>query len=126
MEKSHSAPAAEARANERARDVLLVSFTIAASVAAEYTETYDIAVGGLAMLTTTQLKRDMDLLVELELRNSKRSKLQVDGSVRWSTFDPLLGKYRTGISFRGRSPQFERELLQYIDTLQELRDLGLR
>jgi c-di-GMP-binding flagellar brake protein YcgR len=110
------------RASERSREKLLVSYTVAADIAAEYTETYDIATGGLAMLTNTALSPDLEILIELELRGDVH-KLRVNGNVRWSNYDPLLQKYRTGVSFSDRSPAFERALLRYIDTLHEIRNL---
>ena len=113
----------DARASERSRETLLVSYTIAADIAAEYTETYDIATGGLAMFTNTALNPDLEIVIELELRDDARPKLRLNGNVRWSTYDPLLGKYRTGVSFTGRSSERERELLHYIDMLHEIRDL---
>ena len=121
MEKPPTGLPGEARASERSRDKLLVSYTISADIPAEYTETYDIAVGGLAMLTNTQLSVDLKIIIELELHGDVRPNLRVNGNVRWSTYDPLLNKYRTGIEFRNREPDFEHKLLRYIDTLHDLR-----
>jgi len=124
MEKQLHSPVHEARANERSREKLMVSYTISAELPPEYTETYDIAVGGLAMLTNAALAPNSELLIELELRDDTGPKLSLRGAVRWSTYDVLLEKYRTGVSFIDRSPAFEIELLRYIDTLQFLRDLS--
>jgi c-di-GMP-binding flagellar brake protein YcgR len=99
----------------------LVSYTISAELPAEYTETYDIATGGLAMLTNAELTLDLELHVDLELRGDPGPKLRLKGNVRWSTYDPLLQKYRTGIAFSEPSKAVERELLRYIDTLHDLR-----
>jgi c-di-GMP-binding flagellar brake protein YcgR len=115
----------DARATERSREALLVSYSIAADIPAEYTETYDIAVGGLAMLTNAALTPDVEILIELELTGDTRPNLRINANVRWSTYDPLLQKYRTGVSFAGRTPEFERELLRYIDTLHSIRDFGM-
>jgi hypothetical protein len=120
MEKPLS-PASDKRASERSHEKLLVSYTISADLPAEYTETYDIATGGLAMLTNAELTLDQELLVDLELRGDPGPKLRLAGSVRWSTYDPLLQKYRTGIAFSERSADFESDLLRYIDTLHDLR-----
>ncbi len=114
----------KARTSERSREVLLVSYTFDSELASEYTETYDIATGGLAMLTNAALKPNLKIMIDLELRGDPRPKLRLNGDVRWSTYDPLLEKYRTGVSFTDRPADFERELLRYIDTLNNLRDLG--
>jgi c-di-GMP-binding flagellar brake protein YcgR len=121
MEKPPNPSPADKRASERSREKLLVSYTIGADVPAEFTETYDIATGGLAMLTNTELALDLEIRIDLELRDDARPKLRLNGNVRWSTYDPLLQKYRTGVAFAGPSAEFERQLLRYIDTLHELR-----
>ncbi len=127
MEKLPSAsPAPDSRrTSERSREALLVSYSIGPDIPAEFTETYDIATGGLAMLTNAALNSNVEISIELELRNDTRPKLRLNANVRWSTYDPLLQKYRTGVSFTERSPTFETELLLYIDTLHDIRDLGL-
>jgi c-di-GMP-binding flagellar brake protein YcgR len=123
MDKSPLPLPADARAAHRLREKLFVSYTIAADVAAEYTQTYDIASGGLAMLTNAPLARDVDIVIELELCDDARPRLRLNANVRWSTYDPLLQKYRTGVSFVGRTPEVERQLRRYIDTLHRIRDL---
>ena len=77
------------------------------------------------MLTNAELPLHMHVLIELELRGDVRPKLQIDGSVRWSTYDDLLGKYRTGIEFMGGDSEQAHDLLRYIDTIHHLRDLGV-
>jgi hypothetical protein len=114
-----------ARASVRAHETLLVSYTFDGDVASEYTETYDIAIGGLAMLTNAALKPNLAIMIDLELRGDPRPKLRLNANVRWSTYDPLIEKYRTGVSFTDRPADFERELLRYIDTLNNLRDAGI-
>jgi Tfp pilus assembly protein PilZ len=114
-------PTGDKRASERSHDKLLVSYTISADLPAEYTETYDIATGGLAMLTNAELMLGQELLIDLELRGDPGPTLRLAGNVRWSNYDPLLQKYRTGIAFSGPSTEFESELLRYIDTLHDLR-----
>jgi hypothetical protein len=57
----------------------------------------------------------------LEQRGNPGPKLGLAGNVRWSTYDPLLQKYRTGIAFAGPSKENEIELLRYIDVLHDLR-----
>lgn len=121
MEKPQHPLSNEKRASERSHEKLLVSYTISAGLPPEYTETYDIATGGLAMLTNAELPLDLELIIELELRAQSRPKLRLTGNVRWSTYDPLLQKYRTGIAFNGPSAAYESELLHYIDTLHDLR-----
>ncbi len=123
MEQTPPATVVNARANERSREILLVSYTISPDLPSEYTETYDIAIGGLAMLTNAALSTDLEIVIELELRDDARPKLRLNGNVRWSTYDPLLQKYRTGVSFVAQPPEFERELLRYIDTLHFIRNL---
>jgi|SRR5450631_4103519 hypothetical protein len=121
MEKSQLPSSGDKRASERSHEKLLVSYSISADLPPEFTETYDIATGGLAMLTNAELSLDLEILIQLELRGDPGPKLRLRGNVRWSTYDPLLQKYRTGIAFAGPSSEFERELLRYIDTLHDLR-----
>jgi c-di-GMP-binding flagellar brake protein YcgR len=125
MDESSFALQADAREHRRVGDALLVSYTISEEIRPEFTETYDIGIGGLAMLTNAQLPPHQDVIVELELRGDDRPKLRITGATRWSTFDPALGKYRTGVAFTNRDPEIERELLRYIDTIHHLRDLGI-
>ena len=113
-----------ARASRREREILLVSYTIDPDLAPEYTETYDIAAGGLAMLTNAALTPNRELVIDLELRGDTRPKLRLNAHVRWSSYDPLLQKYRTGVAFTDRPADFEQELLVYIDSLHTLRDFG--
>jgi c-di-GMP-binding flagellar brake protein YcgR len=118
-----AAPSTRKRRAKRAPDKLLVSYTIAADLPPEYTETYDIAVGGMAMLTNAIIMPDREIIIVLELRGTTNGTLRLTGNVRWSTYDPLLEKYRTGVSFTDASGDLEHELLRYIDTLQSIRDL---
>ncbi|GAC1419898.1 MAG: hypothetical protein NVSMB5_12060 [Candidatus Velthaea sp.] len=115
----------KSRENKRVGDALLVSYSISEDIRPEFTETYDIGTGGLAMLTNAALPLNQDIIIELELRGDVRPKLRVGGRVRWSTFDDLLGKYRTGVEFIRRDEDQERELLHYIDTIHRLRALGV-
>src|SRR5664279_5034067 len=101
MEKPPLPLTQEKRASERSHEKLFVSYTISAGLPPEYTETYDIATGGLAMLTNAELALDLELLIDLELHGDDRGKLRLTGNVRWSTSDTLLQKYRTGIAFTG-------------------------
>lgn len=78
----------------------------------------------MAMLTNAALEPDLQIAIELELRGDPRPRLRLAGNVRWSNYDPLLQKYRTGVAFTDRSAEFERDLLRYIDTLHEIRALG--
>ena len=45
--------------------------------------------------------------------------------MRWSRYDAALGKYRTGIEFTDRTPEQETQLHGYIETMYQLRDLGV-
>lgn len=110
---------------ERVGDTLLVSYSISDEFSAEFTETYDIALGGLAMITNAELHKDAPITVQLELRGDERPLLRVNGIVRWSRFDPLLQRYRTGIAFIDVDEPTQRDLVRYIDTLRLLRDMGV-
>ena len=110
---------------ERVGDTLLVSYSISDEFAPEFTETYDVALGGLAMITNAELHKDAPITVQLELRGDERPLLRVSGVVRWSRFDPLLQRYRTGIAFTEVDDATQRDLVRYIDTLRLLRDMGV-
>ena len=83
----------------RVCDTLLVSYSIGDDFAPEFTETYDIALGGMAMLTNAELGREEPINIQIELRGDQTPILRVLGIVRWSRYDPLLQRYRTGIAF---------------------------
>ncbi|HEY8298096.1 MAG TPA: PilZ domain-containing protein [Candidatus Baltobacteraceae bacterium] len=110
---------------ERVGDTLLVSYSISEEFAPEFTETYDIALGGMAMITNAELLRDAPIEVQLELRGDTRPVIRVHGMVRWSRFDPLLQRYRTGVAFVDVDERTHGDLLRYIDTLRLLRDMGV-
>lgn len=115
----------EHREFERVGDTLLVSYSISDHVAPEFTETYDIAPGGMAMLTNAQLPTDLPLTVLLELRGDSRPNLRLNGMVRWSQHDPMLDRYRTGVAFIDLDEDTQRDLTRYIDSLRLLRDMGV-
>lgn len=115
----------EHREFERVGDTLLVSYSISDHVAPEFTETYDIAPGGMAMLTNAQLPTDLPLTVQLELRGDSRPNLRLNGMVRWSQHDPMLDRYRTGVAFIDLDEDTQRDLTRYIDSLRLLRDMGV-
>jgi c-di-GMP-binding flagellar brake protein YcgR len=116
----------ESRSHRRLADApLLVAYTIGDEFAAARTETYDIGLGGLAMFSEMELASGQQLRLELELRGDPRPPLQLTGEVRWSRFDAVLGKFRTGVEFTDRSPEQETQLRGYIDTMYQLRDLGV-
>ena len=116
----------EARSHRRLSDApLLVAYTIGDEFAAARTETYDVGLGGLAMFAETELPAGQRLRLELELRGDPRPPLQLTGEVRWSRYDAALGKYRTGIEFTDRTPEQETQLHGYIETMYQLRDLGV-
>ncbi len=104
---------------------MLVAFTIGDEFAAERTETYDVGLGGLAMLCTAELPAAQPLKLELELRGDPRPPLRLTGEVRWSRYDPALGKYRTGVEFTERTAEQESQLVGYIEMMYKLRDLGV-
>ncbi|MEO6913883.1 MAG: PilZ domain-containing protein [Candidatus Baltobacteraceae bacterium] len=124
-------PAAEAaheghsRAFERVGDTLLVSYSISEDFAPEFTETYDIAVGGMAILTNAELPSNLPLEVQLELRGDSKPMLRLNAMVRWSRFDTLLRRHRTGVAFVDVDEETKGNLLRYIDTLNLLRDMGV-
>lgn len=110
---------------ERVGDTLLVSYSISDEFAPEFTETYDIALGGMAMITNAELSKDAPITVQLELRGDTRPMIRLTGMVRWSRFDPMLQRYRTGVAFVDVDENTERDLTRYIDTLRLLRDMGV-
>ena len=110
---------------ERVGDTLLVSYSISDEFAPEFTETYDIALGGMAMITNAELAKDAPLTVQLELRGDTRPMIRLKGMVRWSRFDPMLQRYRTGVAFVDVDESTQLDLTRYIDTLRLLRDMGV-
>lgn len=110
---------------ERVGDTLLVSYSISDEIAPEFTETYDIALGGMAMITNAELQKDAPITVQLELRGDTRPMIRVKGMVRWSHFDPMLQRYRTGVAFVDVDDETRHDLMRYIDSLRLLRDMGV-
>jgi c-di-GMP-binding flagellar brake protein YcgR len=104
---------------------MLVAYTIGEEFAAARTETYDIGLGGLALISETELATGQPLQLELELRGDPRPPLKLTGEVRWCRHDAALGKHRIGVEFTNRTPEQEAQLLTYIDTMYKLRDLGV-
>lgn len=120
-----SMPEPQERKFPRVGDSLLVSFSISDDFAPEFTETYDIALGGMAMLTNAELTKDAPISVQVELRGDAQPVLRIRGVVRWSRYDPLLQRYRTGIAFLDVDDETRKHLQRYIDTLHLLRDMGM-
>jgi c-di-GMP-binding flagellar brake protein YcgR len=114
-----------ARQFERVGDTLLVSYSIGDDFEPEFTETYDIALGGMAMLTNAELEKDAPVSVQLELRGDAQPVLRLRGAIRWSRHDPLLQRYRTGVAFLDVDDDLRAHLQRYIDTLHLLRDMGV-
>ncbi|MBV8152996.1 MAG: PilZ domain-containing protein [Candidatus Eremiobacteraeota bacterium] len=128
MEQVHRARDAtthEDRRFQRVDDTLLVSYSISDDFAPEFTETYDIALGGMAMLTNAELARDAPIAVQLELRGDSQPILRLSGVIRWSRYDPLLQRHRTGVAFLDVNDEMRAHLQRYIDTLHLLRDMGM-
>jgi c-di-GMP-binding flagellar brake protein YcgR len=115
----------EERRFERVGDTLLVSYSIGDDFAPEFTETYDIALGGMAMLTNAELKIEAPIAVQLELRGDTQPILRIRGVIRWSRYDTLLQRYRTGVAFLEVDDEMRSHLQRYIDTLHLLRDMGM-
>lgn len=109
----------------RVGDTLLVSYSIGEDFAPEFTETYDIALGGMAMLTNAELHSDEPINVQVELRGDAQPVMRIRGVVRWSRYDPLLQRYRTGVAFLDVDDDTRNTLQRYIDTLHLLRDMGM-
>lgn len=118
-------PEQKERRFPRVGDSLLVSYSIGDDFAPEFTETYDIALGGLAMLTNAELAREAPISVQLELRGDRQPIVRLRGIVRWSRYDPLLQRYRTGVAFLETDEEMRVTLQRYIDTLHLLRDMGM-
>ena len=102
-----------------------MAYTIGDEFPTARTETYDVGLGGLAMFAEAELPSGQPLGLELELRGDPRPPLHLTGEVRWSRYDTALAKYRTGIEFTNRTPEQETQLHGYIETMYQLRDLGV-
>lgn len=109
----------------RVGDTLLVSYSIGDEYAPEFTETYDIALGGMAVLTNAELAPSLPLTITLELRGDSVPILRLRGIVRWSRIDALMQRYRTGVAFVDVDDELRTHLQRYIDTLRLLRDMGV-
>lgn len=110
---------------ERVGHALLVSYSISEEFAPEFTETYDVAIGGMAIITNAEMAPNLPVIIQLELRGESGPPLRVNGSIRWSRLDPILGKYRTGVAFLDLDTQTKQDLQRYIDTMRLLRDMGV-
>ncbi|MDQ2865595.1 MAG: PilZ domain-containing protein [Candidatus Eremiobacteraeota bacterium] len=109
----------------RLGDSLLVSYSMSDEFPPEFTETYDIALGGLAMLTNAELTANAPVGISLELRGDAEPILRIRGVVRWSRYDSTLQRYRTGIAFLDINDTVRAHLQRYIDTLYLLRSMNL-
>lgn len=109
----------------RVNDSLMVSYSIGSDFAPEFTETYDIALGGMAMITNAELQYNAPISVQLELRGDSQPLLRLVGIVRWSRYDTLLARHRTGVAFLEVDEETRTHLRRYIDTLHLLRDMGM-
>ena len=121
-------PSSEVQAErqfDRVGDALLVSYSIDDEFAPEFTETYDIALGGMAMISNAELEKGHEISVQLELRGDSQPILRIRGVVRWSHYDAMLQRYRTGVAFLEVDDATRAHLQRYIDTLHLLRDMGM-
>jgi len=118
-------PLDDPRGHPRVDDALLIAYSISDDVRPEFTETYDIGPGGLAMLTNAELPANIGITIDLELRGASDMKLSIGGIVRWSRFDEIVGKYRTGVAFKDSDSSHAADLLRYIDTIHHMRDIGV-
>jgi c-di-GMP-binding flagellar brake protein YcgR len=113
------------RSFERIDNSLLVSYSVGDDFAPEFTQAYDIALGGLAMLTNAQLLPASIIAVTLELHGDSDPVLQLRGMVRWSQYDAAIDRYRTGVAFVEVDEALSARLRRYIDTLYLLRDMDM-
>ena len=125
LENGHDGGPQHERRFERVGDTLLVSYSIGDDFEPEFTETYDIALGGMAMLTNAELEKDAPVSVQLELRGDSQPVLRLRGTIRWSHYDPMLQRHRTGVAFLDVDEDMRAHLQRYIDTLHLLRDMGV-
>jgi hypothetical protein len=79
----------------------------------------------MAMLTNAELSREAPISVQLELRGDAQPILRLQGIVRWSRYDSLLQRHRTGVAFLDVDEEMRAHLQRYIDTLHLLRDMGM-
>ena len=116
----------DARSHRRLGETpMLVSYTIGDDFAPAHTETYDIGLGGLALLSSIALPLGTELSLQLELKGQDRPPLILKGEVRWCREDTLAGRYRIGVEFTTRDAEQDAQLVGYIDTVYKLRDLGV-
>ena len=110
----------------RVGDSLLVSYSIGDDFAPEFTETYDIALGGMAMLTNAEMHQEEPINVQLELRGDAQPVLRTARrrSAGRATIR-CMQRYRTGIAFLEVDDNTRMHLQRYIDTLHLLRDMGM-
>jgi c-di-GMP-binding flagellar brake protein YcgR len=125
LRDADSPPVQQERSFERIGNSLLVSYSVGDEFAPEFTEAYDIALGGLAMLTNAQLPSESVISVTLELHGDSRPVLRLRGTVRWSQYNASIDRYRTGVAFVNVDEELRAHLRRYIDTLYLLRDMDM-
>ncbi|HVA38480.1 MAG TPA: PilZ domain-containing protein [Candidatus Dormibacteraeota bacterium] len=118
-------PSPDHRADNRLGEALLVSYWVHDDAPPEITETYDIAPGGIALLTHVHMQLGTRVTMQLELRGDAHPPLLLRGTVRWSQNDPAIARYRTGVEFEELDPDSAALLTRYIDIVKRIRDLGI-
>lgn len=87
-----------------------VNFTVefeARNCKSVMTQTVDISLGGLGVLTQEPFPRNSDIKIKIPIKSFQ---LELDGKVAHSTENSKYNLYQTGISFSNQSSDFRSEL----------------
>ena len=71
------------------------------------TQTVDISLGGIGVLTQEPFPRNTDIKIRIPIKSFQ---LELDGKVAHSTQNPTYNLYQTGISFSNQTGDFRSEL----------------